>query len=67
MADALIPAPGVDLARLAEAAALASLADETPEGKSIVDKAREILGAVPPMPKGAEPVAFYGADAPLWP
>jgi K+-transporting ATPase ATPase B chain len=58
MADALIPAPGVDLRRLAEAAALASLADETPEGKSIVDKAREILGSVPAMPKGAEPVAF---------
>ncbi|WP_137112662.1 potassium-transporting ATPase subunit KdpB [Rhodobacter sp. SY28-1] len=58
MADALIPAPGVDLRRLAEAAVLASLADETPEGKSIVDKAREILGAVPAMPKGAEPVAF---------
>ncbi len=58
MADALIPAPGVDMARLAEAAALASLADETPEGKSIVDKAREVLGAVPAMPQGAEPVAF---------
>lgn len=58
MADALIPAPGVDLRRLAEAAALASLADETPEGKSIVDKAREVLGSVPDMPKGAEAVAF---------
>jgi K+-transporting ATPase ATPase B chain len=58
MADALIPAPGVDLRRLAEAAALASLADETPEGKSIVDKAREVLGTVPDMPKGAEAVAF---------
>jgi K+-transporting ATPase ATPase B chain len=58
MADALIPAPGVDLRRLAEAAALASLADETPEGKSIVDKAREVLGKVPDMPKGAEAVAF---------
>ena len=58
MADALIPAPGVDLRSLAEAAALASLADETPEGKSIVEKAREILGMVPAMPEGAEPVAF---------
>lgn len=58
MADALIPAPGVDMARLAEAAALASLADETPEGKSIVDKVREVLGSVPDMPKGAEAVAF---------
>jgi K+-transporting ATPase ATPase B chain len=58
MADALIPAPGVELRRLAEAAALASLADETPEGKSIVEKAREVLGKVPDMPKGAEAVAF---------
>jgi K+-transporting ATPase ATPase B chain len=58
MADALIPAPGTDRRRLAEAAALASLADETPEGKSIVDKARELLGTVPAMPARAEPVAF---------
>ncbi len=58
MADALIPAPGVEMRRLAEAAAMASLADETPEGKSIVDKAREVLGTVPAMPKGAEAVAF---------
>ncbi|WP_245294001.1 potassium-transporting ATPase subunit KdpB [Methylobrevis pamukkalensis] len=58
MADALIPAPGVDSHRLAEAAALASLADETPEGKSIVDKAREVLGGVPAMPPRAEAVAF---------
>jgi K+-transporting ATPase ATPase B chain len=58
MADALIPAPGVDARRLAEAAALASLADETPEGKSIVEKAREMLGAIRDMPQGAEPVAF---------
>ena len=58
MADALIPAPGIDLARLAEAAALASLADETPEGKSIVEKAREVLGAVPQMPESAAAVAF---------
>ena len=58
MADALIPAPGIDIRRLAEAAALASLADETPEGKSIVEKAREVLGAVPEMPEGAMAVAF---------
>ena len=58
MADALIPSPGVDSQRLAEAAALASLADETPEGKSIVEKAREMLGTVPDMPAGADTVAF---------
>jgi len=58
MADALIPAPGIEARRLAEAAALASLADETPEGRSIVEKARDMLGGVPDMPAGAEPVAF---------
>jgi potassium-transporting ATPase ATP-binding subunit len=35
-AAAFYPAPGVEPKRLAEAAHLASLADETPEGKSIV-------------------------------
>ncbi|MFG1294487.1 potassium-transporting ATPase subunit KdpB [Xanthobacter variabilis] len=39
MADAFEPAPGVSERELAEAALLASLADETPEGKSIVDLA----------------------------
>jgi potassium-transporting ATPase ATP-binding subunit len=36
MATEFVPAPGVALARLADAAQLASLADETPEGRSIV-------------------------------
>ncbi|HEY2028117.1 MAG TPA: potassium-transporting ATPase subunit KdpB [Myxococcales bacterium] len=36
MATHIVPAPGVALAELAEAAQLASLADETPEGRSIV-------------------------------
>ena len=35
-ASELLPAPGVSLERLADAAQLASLADETPEGRSIV-------------------------------
>ena len=39
-ASAFLPAPGVSEARLARAALLASLADETPEGRSIVDLAR---------------------------
>lgn len=37
----LIPAPGVQLPGLADAAQLASLADETPEGRSIVVLAKE--------------------------
>jgi potassium-transporting ATPase ATP-binding subunit len=43
-ASALLPMPGVSLGRLAEAAQLASLADETPEGRSIVVLAKERYG-----------------------
>jgi len=38
------PAPGVDAAELADAAQLSSLADETPEGRSIVILAKEKYG-----------------------
>jgi potassium-transporting ATPase ATP-binding subunit len=41
MATEFIPAPGVDLNVLADAAQLASLADETPEGRSIVTLAKD--------------------------
>ncbi len=41
MATDFIPAPGIDVERLADAAQLASLADETPEGRSIVVLAKE--------------------------
>jgi K+-transporting ATPase ATPase B chain len=44
MASAFIPAPGVRIEDLAEAAQLASLADETPEGRSIVVLAKERHG-----------------------
>jgi K+-transporting ATPase ATPase B chain len=44
MASELIPAPGVKVEELAEAAQLASLADETPEGRSIVVLAKERYG-----------------------
>jgi len=40
-ASAFIPAPGVKEAELADAAQLASLADETPEGRSIVVLAKQ--------------------------
>ncbi len=43
-AVAFIPAPGVREQALAEAAQLASLADETPEGRSIVVLAKERFG-----------------------
>lgn len=43
-ASAFIPAPGVSEALLARTAALASRADETPEGRSIVVLAQQRLG-----------------------
>jgi K+-transporting ATPase ATPase B chain len=52
-----VAGPGVD--ELARAALLASLADETPEGRSIVVLAREKHGVnVPRLPAGAEVIAF---------
>ncbi len=39
-----IPAPGVELHELADAAQLASLSDETPEGRSVVVLAKEKYG-----------------------
>jgi K+-transporting ATPase ATPase B chain len=41
MATEFVPAPGVGLPRLGDAAQLASLADETPEGRSVVVLAKE--------------------------
>jgi len=41
MASDFIPAPGVTVEELADAAQLASLADETPEGRSIVTLAKD--------------------------
>lgn len=43
-ASAFIPAPGVQERELAEAAFLSSLADDTPEGKSIVELAQDRFG-----------------------
>ena len=43
-ASEFLPAPGVSAAQLAEAAQLSSLADETPEGRSVVALARERHG-----------------------
>ncbi len=44
MATDLVPSPGVRVDDLAEAAQLASLADETPEGRSIVVLVKERFG-----------------------
>jgi K+-transporting ATPase ATPase B chain len=53
----LFPVPGVDAATLAEAACLGSLADETPEGKSIVDLTKK-GGVEHALPPGAVFVPF---------
>ncbi len=53
------PVTGVSQAELAEAALLASLADETPEGRSIVVLAREKFGVkTTQLPDGAEIIPF---------
>ena len=52
------PANGVDDAELADAAQLSSLADETPEGRSIVVLAKERYGIRERELHGATLVAF---------
>ncbi|MBA4092136.1 MAG: K(+)-transporting ATPase subunit B [Sphingobium sp.] len=53
------PVGGASQAQLAEAALLASLADETPEGRSIVLLARERFGqTAQALPQGAEIIPF---------
>jgi K+-transporting ATPase ATPase B chain len=53
MATAFLPAGGVTVKELAEIAALASAADLTPEGRSVVALARSM---------GVNPVSFDGAE-----
>jgi K+-transporting ATPase ATPase B chain len=55
-AVAFLPAPGIDGRRLAEAAQLASLADETPEGRSVVVLAKDLHGLRAPEATGHDAV-----------
>ncbi len=58
-AAAFLPAPGVMERDLAEAAMLASLADETPEGRSVLAFTRDRYGiAAPALPEGATVIPF---------
>ncbi len=57
MAVEVIPAPGMRPEAALRAALMASLADETPEGRSIVDLARS-LGVTAEIPQGANAIAF---------
>ncbi len=58
MATELLPIGGVSVDALAQAAALASLADETPEGRSIVTLVEQKLGLHVPAAVGATFVPF---------
>ncbi len=57
MATEVVPAPGVLPEQAMRAALMASLADETPEGRSIVDLARE-SGVTANAPEGSTPIPF---------
>ncbi|MDE3037091.1 MAG: potassium-transporting ATPase subunit KdpB, partial [Pseudomonadota bacterium] len=69
-AEEFFPAPGVDIKALSEAVHLASLADQTPEGKSIVALARRKYNVaetgsqpdggefIATLPSGSEFIAF---------
>ena len=67
-----IPVNGVKMSELAEAAQLASLVDETPEGRSIVVLAKELFGLRGQpweQPKSTRRDAFYpfySANTHLW-
>ncbi|HEY4188497.1 MAG TPA: potassium-transporting ATPase subunit KdpB [Polyangia bacterium] len=58
MATELLPLPGVRLETLAAAAALASMADETPEGRSIVTFVTDKLHLPSTLPQGGTFVPF---------
>jgi K+-transporting ATPase ATPase B chain len=58
MAAGFIPVAGVTGRELAEAAYLSSLADETPEGRSVVDLAESLYPLVPPEMADAMLVPF---------
>jgi K+-transporting ATPase ATPase B chain len=58
-AAGFVPAPGATEREVAEAAVLASLSDETPEGRSILTFARERYGiGAPELPADAKVVPF---------
>ena len=58
MATEIIAAPGVTEERALRAAVMSSLADETAEGRSILELAREGQGFVETLPDGAKSIPF---------
>ncbi|GGM14973.1 potassium-transporting ATPase subunit KdpB [Nakamurella endophytica] len=57
-ADRFLAAPGVDEGALAEAVLAASLADETPEGRSVVELCASRYGLDPAVPTAGRTVEF---------
>jgi K+-transporting ATPase ATPase B chain len=58
MATAFMPAAGISESRLATAAAMASIGDETPEGRSIQAFARTRFSVDPARPDDAQTIPF---------
>jgi K+-transporting ATPase ATPase B chain len=58
MASGFYPVAGVPDQDLAQACAMASLGDDTPEGRSILALARDKYNIVPTLPAGAEIIPF---------
>jgi potassium-transporting ATPase ATP-binding subunit len=58
MAAAFLPVAGVSEAELADAVLLSSLADETPEGRSIVERAQQQYHLTEPDISGGELIPF---------
>ena len=58
MATEFLTLPGVSQEQIAAAALLASLADSTPEGRSVVDLARRLLGDRAPESADGDPIPF---------
>ncbi len=67
MAAGFVPAPGVSEAELAEAAVLASLGDDTPEGRSILAFARDRYGDLARAPGRGGGDCVHRHDAPVRP
>ncbi len=65
MASDFLPVDGVSQTDLAEAALLASMGDETPEGRSIVALATGDFGCKPPQRSGVETVVPFAAETRL--
>jgi K+-transporting ATPase ATPase B chain len=58
LASEIVPVPGVNEREAVDGAVLASLADETPEGRSILAFAREHFSLEMTVPTGAQFIAF---------